>query len=151
MSLLYEFRHVMLDRDGARPKDPREEEMACDVWAREFMTSNLAEYARRNRHDLPRSSGQTLHGVGARGACSTRDHAGLGPWRQPTLLFGPRPPAIDPRQYAAARQRSFLDPRGVIVRWNFPSAAYRDRRTRHERAGARALFDRKTVARMAII
>jgi hypothetical protein len=50
-ALFHEFRHVMLDRDNARPRDPREEELACDVWAREFMTSKLAEYAKDNGHD----------------------------------------------------------------------------------------------------
>lgn len=47
-TLFHEFRHVMFDRDLARPNDPREEELACDVWAREFMTAQLAEYARNN-------------------------------------------------------------------------------------------------------
>ncbi len=28
-----------------------EEDLACDVWAREFMTAKLAEYARANSHD----------------------------------------------------------------------------------------------------
>ncbi len=50
-TLFHEFRHVMLHRDDARPRDPREEELACDVWAREFMTSKLAGYANDNDHD----------------------------------------------------------------------------------------------------
>jgi Peptidase U49 len=50
-TLLHEFRHVMLDHDTTRPNDLREEEMACDVWAREFMTSKLASYAQEHGHD----------------------------------------------------------------------------------------------------
>ncbi len=49
-TLFHEFRHVMLDRDNARHDDRREEELACDVWAREFMTSNLASYAASHGH-----------------------------------------------------------------------------------------------------
>jgi hypothetical protein len=41
----------MLDRDGLRPKDLREEELACDVWAREFMTAKIADYAQSHGHD----------------------------------------------------------------------------------------------------
>lgn len=47
-ALFHEFRHVMLDRDGERHADRREEELACDVWARDFMTAKLAEYAADN-------------------------------------------------------------------------------------------------------
>ncbi|HWX32559.1 MAG TPA: phage exclusion protein Lit family protein [Steroidobacteraceae bacterium] len=46
LALFHEFRHVMLDQDQARPADRREEELACDVWARDFMTAKLAAYAR---------------------------------------------------------------------------------------------------------
>lgn len=48
--ILHEFRHVMYDREGVRPDDPKEEELACDVWAREFMTVKLGAYARENNH-----------------------------------------------------------------------------------------------------
>jgi hypothetical protein len=44
-TLFHEFRHVMLDRDGERPCERTEEELACDVWAREFVTVKAAEYA----------------------------------------------------------------------------------------------------------
>lgn len=50
-TFLHEFRHVMLDRDDQRPHDVREEEMACDVWAREFMTVKLAAYAAERGRD----------------------------------------------------------------------------------------------------
>lgn len=49
-AFFHEFRHVMLDFDGERPSDRREEELACDVWAREFMTAKAAEYAQANGH-----------------------------------------------------------------------------------------------------
>lgn len=50
-TLFHEFRHVMLDRDEQRPQNLREEELACDVWAREFMTAKLAAYAQDHGHD----------------------------------------------------------------------------------------------------
>ncbi|GAB3681980.1 peptidase U49, Lit peptidase [Salinisphaera aquimarina] len=50
-TLFHEFRHVILDRDKQRPQDLREEELACDVWAREFMTAKLAAYAEDHGHD----------------------------------------------------------------------------------------------------
>ena len=50
LALFHEFRHVMLDVDGKRPADRREEEMACDVWAREFMTANAGAYAEAHLH-----------------------------------------------------------------------------------------------------
>lgn len=49
-TLFHEFRHAMLDRDCARPADRREEELACDVWSREFMTAKLATYAMAHGH-----------------------------------------------------------------------------------------------------
>ena len=50
-TVFHEFHHVMLDRDKSRPSDPREEEMAYNVWARQFMTAKLAEYAEDNGHE----------------------------------------------------------------------------------------------------
>jgi hypothetical protein len=49
--ILHEFRHVMLDRDDSRHADLREEELACDVWARDFLTANLAAFAEANGFD----------------------------------------------------------------------------------------------------
>jgi hypothetical protein len=49
-ALFHEFRHVMLDRDDLRPQDRREEELQCDVWARDFMTTKLAKYATDHNH-----------------------------------------------------------------------------------------------------
>jgi hypothetical protein len=50
-TLFHEFRHVMLDRDNKRHQDLREEELACDVWAREFMTAKVAVYAHDHDHE----------------------------------------------------------------------------------------------------
>ena len=50
-TLFHEFRHVMLDADKERHNDLREEELACDVWAREFMMAKLAAYAKSHGHD----------------------------------------------------------------------------------------------------
>lgn len=50
-AFFHEFRHVMLDVDGSRPSERREEELLCDVWAREFMTVKLEGYARSHSHD----------------------------------------------------------------------------------------------------
>jgi hypothetical protein len=41
----------MLDNEKRRPKDRREEELACDVWARDFMTAKVDAYARLKGHD----------------------------------------------------------------------------------------------------
>ena len=47
---LHELRHVLLDGEETRPKVPAEEEMACDVWAREILTAKLASYAAEHGH-----------------------------------------------------------------------------------------------------
>lgn len=44
-ALLHEFRHVMFYADNSAPSTLPEEEIACDTWAREFMTTGLADYA----------------------------------------------------------------------------------------------------------
>ena len=49
-TLFHEFRHVMLDADEERHDDLREEELSCDVWAREFMTAKLEIYGERHSH-----------------------------------------------------------------------------------------------------
>jgi hypothetical protein len=45
-ALLHEFSHVKLLAEKAQPDTLPEEELACDVWARDFMTAKLATYAR---------------------------------------------------------------------------------------------------------
>lgn len=49
-ALFHEFRHVMFDIDGNRPTDRRQEELACDLWARKFMTANAGAYAKEYSH-----------------------------------------------------------------------------------------------------
>lgn len=48
--LFHEFRHVMLDVDDERHNDLREEELSCDVWARDFMMARLEAYGERHSH-----------------------------------------------------------------------------------------------------
>lgn len=50
-AFFHEFQHVMLDRDGKRPADLREEELLCDVLARDFITAKLEAYAKAHGHD----------------------------------------------------------------------------------------------------
>jgi hypothetical protein len=50
-ALLHEFRHVMYCADKSAPSTLPEEEIACDTWAREYMTSGLAAYAREHGHN----------------------------------------------------------------------------------------------------
>jgi hypothetical protein len=47
---LHEFRHVMYCADGNGPSSLPEEEIGCDTWAREFMTSGIATYSRASGH-----------------------------------------------------------------------------------------------------
>lgn len=42
---LHELRHVKFLSDGDYPADRREEEIACDVWARSFLTDKIGNYA----------------------------------------------------------------------------------------------------------
>jgi hypothetical protein len=49
-ALLHEFCHVKLLAEKAQPDTLPEEELACDVWARDFMTAKLASYASANGH-----------------------------------------------------------------------------------------------------
>ena len=50
-ALLHEFRHVMYAVDKCAPSALPEEEIACDTWARDFMTSGLAAYATEHGHN----------------------------------------------------------------------------------------------------
>jgi hypothetical protein len=49
-ALLHEFSHVKLLAEKAQPDTLPEEELACDVWARDFMIAKLAAYARAHGH-----------------------------------------------------------------------------------------------------
>ena len=49
-ALLHEFRHIMFYADNSAPSTLPEEEIACDTWAREFMTTGLAAYATAHGH-----------------------------------------------------------------------------------------------------
>ena len=62
-AFFHEFRHVMLDSDRVRPIERQEEELQCDVWAREFMTAKLASYASDNGHDYHEVLGKRSMGL----------------------------------------------------------------------------------------
>jgi hypothetical protein len=49
--LFHELMHVIYLHEKNCPADHREEELNCDVWAREYMTAKLAAYAQSNGHD----------------------------------------------------------------------------------------------------
>lgn len=49
-ALLHEFQHVKYSVDSSAPPTLPEEEIACDTWARDFMTSGLAAYAKDKGH-----------------------------------------------------------------------------------------------------
>jgi Peptidase U49 len=48
---LHEFRHVMFRSEGTAPSERFEEEVACDVWARTFLTEKHAIYAQAAGYD----------------------------------------------------------------------------------------------------
>lgn len=50
-ALLHDFRHVMFCADNSAPLTLPEEEIACDTWARDFMTSGLDAYAKTHGHN----------------------------------------------------------------------------------------------------
>ena len=62
-ALLHELKHVMFRIDGNAPADGYEEEMACDTWARDMMTSNLAAYARDNGHTFAQVAQKRAMGI----------------------------------------------------------------------------------------
>jgi hypothetical protein len=49
-AVLHEFNHVRLLTERSQPDTLPEEELACDIWARDFMTANLARYAQAHGH-----------------------------------------------------------------------------------------------------
>jgi Peptidase U49 len=80
-ALFHEFRHVMLDRDGERPTELRDEELNCDVWARDFLTAKLAQYANDNGFDYSevlrlRSRGFALAALVLHEVTPVWDHGG---------------------------------------------------------------------------
>ncbi|TPL35576.1 phage exclusion protein Lit family protein [Mesorhizobium sp. B2-4-8] len=48
-ALLHEFKHVQARAENSE-QAKAEEEMACDTWARDFMTSGIAQYAQSHGH-----------------------------------------------------------------------------------------------------
>lgn len=62
-ALLHEFRHVMYCADNSAPSTLPAEEIACDIWAREFMTSGLASYAREHGHSYAKVHQKRAMGI----------------------------------------------------------------------------------------
>lgn len=51
---LHEMRHIKFSIDGNAPEDPHEEEHECDLFAKDMMLSNLAEYSEQSGYALNR-------------------------------------------------------------------------------------------------
>jgi len=49
-ALLHEFSHVKLLAEKAQSDTLPEEELACDVWARDFMTAKMSDHAHAHGH-----------------------------------------------------------------------------------------------------
>jgi len=62
-SLLHEFQHVMFRADKNAPSTQPEEEVACDSWARDFMMSGLAAYAKTHGHSYAEVQGKRAAGI----------------------------------------------------------------------------------------
>jgi hypothetical protein len=62
-SLLHEFQHVMFCTNKTAPKTLPEEEIACDTWARDFMTSNVASYAQQHGHTFAKVQQKRAMGI----------------------------------------------------------------------------------------
>ncbi|MEQ8390355.1 MAG: phage exclusion protein Lit family protein [Thalassospira sp.] len=62
-ALLHEFEHVKYRVDNSAPPASPEEELACDVNARAYMTRTLAEYARDHGHSFEEVSQKRAMGI----------------------------------------------------------------------------------------
>ncbi len=62
-ALLHELKHVMFRAAGDSPAEGYEEEMACDTWARNMMTSNLAVYARNKGYTFAQVAQKRAMGI----------------------------------------------------------------------------------------
>ena len=62
-ALLHEFRHVMFCADQNAPPTLPEEEIACDAYARDFMTSGLAVYAEKHGHTFDQVQQKRAMGI----------------------------------------------------------------------------------------
>lgn len=62
-ALLHELKHVMFRAAGDAPAEGYEEEMACDIWARDMMMSTLAQYARSEGHSFVQVAQKRAMGI----------------------------------------------------------------------------------------
>lgn len=63
-TFLHEFRHVMFLSEGNMPSTLTEEEIACDNWARAFVTSRSGDYAQANGHEFAEVQQKRTAGIG---------------------------------------------------------------------------------------
>jgi hypothetical protein len=63
-ALLHEISHVRLLVEKAQPDTLADEELACDVWAREFMTAKLSSYAEERGHNYEEVSQKRAMALG---------------------------------------------------------------------------------------
>ena len=63
LALLHEFSHLELLGEKAQPDTLPEEELACDVWARDFMTAKLAAFAQAQGHSYKAVSQKRAMGL----------------------------------------------------------------------------------------
>ncbi|MBQ56775.1 MAG: peptidase U49, Lit peptidase [Pseudomonadaceae bacterium] len=62
-SFFHELRHVMFCADHSAPSTRPEEEVACDSWARDFMMSGLAVFAKTHGHSYADVQGKRAAGI----------------------------------------------------------------------------------------
>lgn len=87
-SLLHEFRHVMYCADNSAPSTLPEEEIACDTYARDFMTSGLAAYAKKHGHNFAEVQQKRAMGIALAAViihAMTPTHAHLGNRQYPPI------------------------------------------------------------------
>ncbi|MCP1848199.1 MULTISPECIES: phage exclusion protein Lit family protein [unclassified Bradyrhizobium] len=87
-ALLHEFQHVMFCADKNAPSSLPEEEIACDTYARDFMTSGLATYAKKHGHDFAEVQQKRAMGIALAAAiihAMTPSHAHWGNGQYPPI------------------------------------------------------------------
>lgn len=60
---LHEIQHVAFRRNGDAPKDARDEELACDKFAREFILNKIERYCENTQEDFNRVLSKRASGI----------------------------------------------------------------------------------------
>jgi hypothetical protein len=94
-ALLHELKHVQaraLEAKEHTPEEERqdraEEEMACDIWARAFMTTGIAQYAKASGHNYAKVEQKRAMGIALAAVtihAMTPRHAHSGSWEYPPI------------------------------------------------------------------